>query len=186
MGNNTAMTHASTGDHSRSPVRGAPLTHMLLLPLLLLPGLAWQAGCRRPEQPPDVQKQLRRLEGDSEEELYTALRNLQSLSAGAAVAVPDLRALLKRTTDPDTRAEIAKTLGTIGPGAAASVPDLVAMLDHKAMWPRYCAVEALGKMGVAGTVALPKITQLTRDKDPDVAAAAIDAVRRLRRAPPKR
>ena len=154
--------------------------------LLTLPGLAWVAGCRRTEQPPDLQKQIGRLHGDSTEEIYTALRNLQSLTLQAAPAVPDLRTLLQSTKDSDMQAEIAKTLGLIGPQAAEAIPDLVAMLGQKEMWPRYCAVEALGRMGPAGAAVLPKITPLTRDKDRDVAAAAIDAVRRLQRSVPKR
>jgi HEAT repeat protein len=154
--------------------------------MLLIGLLPVAAGCRREEPPPDVGKQVERLVADAEEDHYKALKNLQSLGAGGAAAVPELRALLARTTDDDLRAEIAKTLGRMGPAAAAAVPDLVKLLERKAMWPRYCAVEALGRMGQAAVPVLPKIVPLTRDRDRDVAGAAVEAVQRLRRAEPRK
>jgi len=159
---------------------------ILALALLAQVGLLCLPGCRRQERLPDLQKQIGRLQSESEDEIYTALKNLQTLTVRADTAVPDLRNLLKSTTNDDLRAEIAKTLGCIGAGAADAVPDLVAMLDRKAMWPRYCAAEALGKMGPVAKTALPKLGAMTRDKNPDVAAAATDAVRRLQRSAKKR
>jgi len=140
------------------------------------------SGCRREEPPPDVGEQVGKLKTDSELDHYTALKNLQWTGAAGAAAVPEMRALLARTTDENLMAEIAKTLGRIGPAADAAVPDLVKLLDKKAMWPRYCAAEALGRMGPAAVPALPKLVPLTRDRDREVAAVAVEAVQRLRRA----
>jgi HEAT repeat protein len=150
--------------------------------MLLIVLLPVAAGCRRGESPPDVGQQVERLKTESEIDHYTALKNLQWTGAEGAAAVPEMRALLARTTDEDLMAEIAKTLGRIGPAADAAVPDLVKLLDKKAMWPRYCAAEALGRMGPAAVPALPKLVPLTRDRDREVAAVAVEAVQRLRRA----
>lgn len=144
-------------------------------------GLLLLAGCGRTDTAPDLQKQITRLQGDSTEDHYTALKNLQTLAVGGADAVPDLRALLKRTKDDDLRAEIARTLGSMGSAGGAAVPDLVAMLDSKAAWPRYCAATALGTMEVAALPALPKLIPLMKDPDRDVAEAAKEAARRLDR-----
>lgn len=159
----------------------------IVVALLLVPlSLAVLAGCKPQERPPDVEKQVLRLRGDSDEEIYKALKNLQSLGDGALPALADLRTLLGRTKDPDLQAEIAKTLGAMGPAAGECVPDLLALLGRKEMWPRYCAVEALGRMGPAGAKTIPKLMPLVRDKDQDVAAAAVEAIRRLKRSAGKR
>lgn len=139
-------------------------------------------GCGQAKTAPEVAEQVARLATDSETEQYTALKNLQWMSGRGAAAVPALRTLLAKTPDENLRAEIAKTLGRIGPPAEAAVPDLVKLLGSKAMWPRYCAVEALGLIGPAAVPALPKVEALSRDRDRDVAEAASEAVQRLRRA----
>lgn len=144
-------------------------------------GLPLLAGCGRMDTAPDLQKQIARLQGDSADEHYTALKNLQTLAVGGAAAVPELRALLKRAKDDDLKAEIARTLGSMGSAAGAAVPDLVAMLDSKAAWPRYCAATALGTMEAAALPALPKLIPLMKDPDRDVAQAAKEAARRLDR-----
>lgn len=144
------------------------------------------AGCGSGEQRPDVQKQINRLLGDSEDDRYLALANLQELGADGAPAVDVLTTLLANTKNDDLAAEIAKTLGSIGPAAAPAVPALTALLGRKAMWPRYAAVEALGHVGPAAAPALPAILKLTRDPDRDVAAAAGEVARRLNRSRPKK
>jgi len=162
--------------------------HFLHVPLLhyLLVGYAalavWSAGgCSRKMALPDLQTQIAGLQGDSLDEQYEALSNLQALEGGAAAAVPELRSLLRRTKDDNLRAEIAQTLRAIGPPAGDAAADLIPLLDSKEMWPRYAAARALGVMGKAALPALPKLITLTKDRDRDVAAVAAESARRLNR-----
>jgi HEAT repeat protein len=142
----------------------------------------WSAGgCGRKTELPDLQTQIALLQGDSLDDQYKALSNLQALEGGAAAAVPELRTLLKRTKEDNLRAEIAETLGAIGLPAGDAAADLVPLLDAKEMWPRYAAARALGVMGKAALPALPKLITLTKDRDRDVAAVAAESARRLNR-----
>jgi len=161
------------------------LLHRQFLHCLIVGSAAfafWSAGgCGRKTELPDLQTQIARLQGDSLEEQYKALSNLQALEGGAAAAVPELRSLLKRTKNDTLQAEIAETLGSIGPPAGDSAADLIPLLDAKEMWPRYAAARALGVMGKAALPALPKLITLTQDRDRDVAAVAAESARRLNR-----
>jgi len=140
----------------------------------------WSAGgCNRKTELPDLQTQIAWLQGESLDDQYKALSNLQDLEGGAAAAVPELRSLLKRTKDDTLRAEIAETLGAIGPQAGDAAADLIPLLDAKEMWPRYAAARALGTLGKAALPALPKLITLTKDKDRDVATVAKESARRL-------
>lgn len=140
----------------------------------------WSAsGCGQKANVPDLQAQIVRLQGESLDDQFKALSNLQELETQAAAAVPALRSLLRSTKDDTLRAEIAKTLGSIGPDAGEAAPDLIPLLDAKEMWPRYAAARALGTLGKAALPALPKLITLTKDKDRDVAAVAKESARRL-------
>jgi len=140
----------------------------------------WSAsGCGRKTDLPNLQTQIDRLKGESRDDQYKALSNLQELETQAALAVPALRSLLTSTKDDTLRAEIAKTLGAIGPAAGEAAPDLIPLLDSKEMWPRYAAARALGTLGKAALPALPKLITLTKDQDRDVAAVAKESARRL-------
>ena len=140
----------------------------------------WSAGgCGQKANVPDLQAQIVRLQGESLDDQYKALSNLQELETQAAAAVPALRSLLASTKDDTLRAEIAKTLGAIGPEAGEAAPDLIPLLDSKEMWPRYAAARALGTLGKAALPALPKLITLTKDQDRDVAAIAKESARRL-------
>lgn len=147
----------------------------------LLAMAAFLLGCGGAEPRPDVQEQIALLQSGSSDDHYRALANLQSLGPDGGEAAGDLKKLLKATKDDDLAAEIAKTLGSMGPAGAVAVPELTALLGRKAMWPRYAAVEALGRMGTAAKSALPTVLKLTRDPDRDVAAAARESARRLQR-----
>lgn len=149
--------------------------------LLVLAG-AWLAGCGGKPSRPDVQEQIARLQSGADDERYEALSHLQTLGPEGREAAGDLKKLLKGAKDDDLAAEIAKTLGSMGQAGAVAVPELTALLGRKAMWPRYAAVEALGRMGPAAKSALPSVLKLTRDPDRDVAAAAREAARRLQRS----
>lgn len=153
--------------------------------LLLLAAWAGLAagvpGCRGREERPDVQEQIVRLQGDSDEDRWTALSHLQSLAGDGAAAVPELRLLLKRTKDDTMRAEIAKTLGSIGLAAGAAAADLMPLLDARESWVRYCAAEALGKIGPSALPSLPRLVALSKERDRDVAAVASESARRLDR-----
>jgi HEAT repeat protein len=137
------------------------------------------SGCSRQAALPDLQAQIVRLQGESLDDQYIALSNLQELETQAAAAVPALRSLLASTKDDTLRAEIAETLGAIGPAAGDAAPDLIPLLDAKEMWPRYAAARALGTLGKAALPALPKLITLTKDRDRDVAAVAKESARRL-------
>jgi len=154
------------------------LLHCLIVGYLAA-ALCSAGGCGRKTDLPDLQTQIDRLKGESSDDHYIALSNLQKLQTQAAAAVPSLRALLTSTKDDTLRAEIAQTLGAIGPEAGEAAPDLIPLLDAKAMWPRYAAARALGTLGKAALPALPKLITLTKDKDRDVAAIAKESARRL-------
>jgi hypothetical protein len=169
----------------RSQLLHVQILHVQLLHYLIVGSALfalWSAGgCSRKTELPDLQTQIARLQGESLEDQYKALSNLQDLEGEAAAAVPELRSLLKRTKDDTLRAEIAETLRAIGPPAGDAAADLIPLLDAKEMWPRYAAARALGVMGKAALPALPKLLKLTNDRDRDVAAVAAESARRLNR-----
>jgi hypothetical protein len=146
-----------------------------------LAAAAFLLGCGGAEPRPDMQEQIALLQSESSDDRYRALANLQSLGPDGGEAAGDLKKLLKAAKDDDLAAEIAKTLGSLGPAGAVAVPELTALLGRKAMWPRYAAVEALGRMGAAAKSALPTLIKLAKDPDRDVAAAARESARRLQR-----
>lgn len=149
---------------------------------ILLGATLAAAGCGSGDEPlPDVTEQVTLLQNGEEDGQWAALKNLQWMGAKGAAAVDALRALLKTTRDEDLKAEIAETLAAIGPAADVAAPDLVPLLDSQAPWTRACAAEALGGMGAAALPAWPKLVKLARDPDKDVAAAATEAIRRLKR-----
>jgi len=154
------------------------LLHCLIVGYLAA-ALCSASGCSQKTDVPDLQTQIDRLKGESSDDHYIALSNLQKLQTQAAAAVPSLRALLTSTKDDTLRAEIAQTLGAIGPEAGEAAPDLIPLLDAKEMWPRYAAARALGTLGKAALPALPKLITLTKDRDRDVAAIAKESARRL-------
>ena len=163
-----------------------PSDRRILVATACLAGAACFAGCGLSEPPPDVTDLITALRGETDDDRYGALATLQELGADGAEAVPELKTMLGRTKDDDLAAEIAKTLGAMGPAGAAAVPELRSLLARKAMWPRYAAVDALGRMGPAAAPALPAILALTKDPDREVAAAAVQAARRLRRSQPRK
>lgn len=163
-----------------------PRDHRFSVAAALLAGAACLAGCGRSEPPPDVNDLITLLRGETDDDRYRALAKLQGLGPDGAAAVPELKTMLGATKDDTLAAEIAKTLGEMGPAGAAAVPELSSLLARKAMWPRYAAVDALGRMGAAAAPALPTILALTKDPDREVAAAAVQAARRLRRSQPKK
>jgi len=162
------------------PVRLVHRQAVAAWPLVL--AAAWLAGCGGEPPRPDVQEQITRLQSGADDDRYVALSHLQTLGPEGGEAAGELKKLLKGAKDDDLAAEIAKTLGSIGPAGAVAVPELTALLGRKAMWPRYAGVVALGRMGPAAKSALPAVLKLTSDPDRDVAAAAREAARRLRRS----
>ena len=90
--------------------RRCQLLHCLIVGYLAA-ALCSAGGCGRKTDLPDLQTQIDRLKGESSDDHYIALSNLQKLQTQAAAAVPSLRALLTSTKDDTLRAEIAQTLG---------------------------------------------------------------------------
>lgn len=163
-----------------------PRDHRFLVTAGLIAGVACLAGCSRAAPRADVNGLIALLRTGTDDDRYRALAALQELGPDGAEAVPELKAMLGRAQDDTLAAEIARTLGEIGPAGSAAVPELRSLLARKAMWPRYAAVDALGQMGPAATPALPAILALTKDPDREVAAAAVQAARRLRRPQPRK
>lgn len=131
---------------------------------------------------PDVEKQIRLLEGGDEEGRWEAVANLRRFGAAGEPAVEPLRALLRDTKDADLQSEIARALAGIGTGSAAAVPELVPLLSSKDSWVKVTAAEALGTIGAASAPGMAKLERLTKDPDADVAAAATAAIRRIQRS----
>jgi HEAT repeat protein len=139
-------------------------------------------GCADAEPRPDVQEQIRLLQGADEEGRWEALTNLRSFGAAGAPAVEILRTMLRGTRDEVLQSEIARALAGIGSEASPAVPELAPLLASKDPWVRNTAAQALGTIGSAAAPALPRLVPLTKDPDADVAEAAREAVRRIQRA----
>lgn len=83
--------------------------------------------------------------------------------------------------------QAARTLGAMGPASAAAVPALLEVLNdpladfHKidAALTRSSVLDALGNIGPAAQVGLPKIQKALEDNDIMVRSAAISALRKL-------
>jgi HEAT repeat protein len=91
-----------------------------------------------------------------------ACKELGSLGAEAAKAIPALTTLLKTEQNDYIRRCVADALGKMGPTAAAAIPTLVGSLRDRNGGVRMAAAAALGQMKEK---ALPTLRQLALGKD---------------------
>lgn len=127
-----------------------PRSWLVILPILLLPQLAYGQG--KTPSLKELRAQLKDKEAGTRRQ---AARALGKMKSKAAPAVPDLlQALVDH--DPYVRNEAAYSLGYIGPKAAAAIPIFLKILQDKkqiALWG--AATWSLGQMGPQGKAALP-------------------------------
>jgi HEAT repeat protein len=147
--------------------------------------------------------------GQGQEESHQDYRSALALAAIGKPAVEGLRGLLKERKEA-VRAEVAMGLGRIGPDAAPAIPDLMALLGDGSARVRREASEALGRIGPSaieplieaaksqniiiregaaeglGTLAEPDdrarrtLLESTHDDAPEVRAAAIRSLAKLK------
>jgi hypothetical protein len=73
-----------------------------------------------------------------------------------------------------------QALRQVAPGSEAlAVPTLVASLDRLRGPARRAVVEFLGQLGPAAAMALTKLTELSRNPDPELSAHALLALRKI-------
>ena len=121
-----------------------------------------------------------------------AVQGLAEIAPDAVSLVgPIGHALLDKNLN--TRYYAAQALKRMGPAAAPAVPDLIGALDtHPSREPdlegppryykdaRSVTAEALGAIGPAARDALPRLREVAaKDEEPEVRAAAADAVKRI-------
>ena len=133
-----------------------------VLPLLLL------AACGGEEA---VTFRNRNAAGWSAALIDTEIQNesLDALRQGGVDALPVLRALLQGKERLPALVAI-DMIGTLGPRADAAVPELTNALDRRSL--RGLAATALGRIGRAARPALDRLSELMRDKEPNMAIAA--------------
>ncbi len=111
---------------------------------------------------------------------WWAIEVLKELGPEARGAVEAL-IHVTRTGDQWFRALAAQVLGGIGKDALPATKTLVVLLDHGYADARMCAAEALGRIGAVDAEAFRALERLTKDEDEKVAAAAKEALERLRK-----
>ena len=95
---------------------------------------------------------------------------------GASMAVPDLLKLLK--SELEMQEYCIRTFGLIGPRSEAAVSEIGGFLNHPNPDFRGAAAQALGQIGQASAVTLPKLRDLAnRERADFVRAAAGHAVK---------
>ena len=111
------------------------------------------------------------------------------LGAKAKSAVPDLMEALKDKTPAGARADAiplreraAQTIGILGADAKEAVPALIDMLRDGERNARRGAAEALGRIGPAAVLAVPKLRELA-ESDSALAETALTAIDRIEPAP---
>jgi HEAT repeat protein len=117
-----------------------------------------------------------------------AMSALGAIGPGAKAAVPLIIAALRAKDAPDqqrrkaTRAAGVWALGQIQPDAADAVPVLLQALgkgeDDEV---RKSAAAALGNIGPPAQTAIPSLEEALHDSNKDIAVAAADALKKIRR-----
>jgi len=112
---------------------------------------------------------------------FTLIRISGSLPpASRASLLPQLMAGLAHE-DAALRQMAAEVIGTLGPAAKEAVPALAKGLLDEGQWvPETCAI-ALGNIGPAAKAALPDLEKAAGSDDERLAAAAKDALVKIRR-----
>jgi HEAT repeat protein len=116
-----------------------------------------------------------------------AVRALSALGRQATLALPPLRAALKRLSlgdrdDSTLRTAAAEAFSAIRNPPTASVPELVQALDDPSAPVRFGAAQALGEWGAEGDPAVGKLLQLSLgDADSAVRLEAAIALYRIDR-----
>jgi HEAT repeat protein len=100
---------------------------------------------------------------------------------GASEEVRQLIAKLS-AEDEFERVDAAERLAEIGPQAVAAIPALAKALEHEDKWLREAAAETLGTFGSSAApvaAALRRISQKDHEPEPEVRAAAKEALERI-------
>ncbi len=106
---------------------------------------------------------------------WAAAGAMESFGLKAAVATPALIQLLD-DPEPAVRASAASTLGKMGPVAVAA---LMQVLDDPSLEKQFNALKALAAHGARAGVAVPRVTPLARNPNPELRAAAVLCIRRI-------
>jgi HEAT repeat protein len=146
----------------------------LLVSLVLATGLVAPVLAQRPDT---VDTLSARLKAPDVADRYAAAEALTDLGPLAAPAVPQLMEALK-STDPELRWRVARSLGAIGPVEAAKEALLTATADEEPL-VRGQAIYALGRWGSSDEAARAIFARGLADKDVVVRRAAVQALRRV-------
>jgi HEAT repeat protein len=147
--------------------------------LVLVTLLSFSCQRRAPYEGKTVAELRRMLDDPSSAVQFQGAFGLSQLGKEAREAVPDLVQGLGK--EPLVRQMAALALGNIGPDAREAVPALINALNDPAWSVRRQAAIALGQIGPDAAFALPFLEKHAKDKDKQVARAATDAVRRIRK-----
>ncbi len=139
------------------------------------------------EPAPEVVPSLSRaLQADRPKLREAAEEALKRIGKAASAAIPGLIDILAQAApkkdDPGRGPTVATLLGAIAPETGKSPEAVVALssaLDSKDPATRKAAVEALGKFGTAAAAALPKLAELARANDEDLAKSVRSSADKL-------
>ncbi|MGW2476365.1 PBS lyase [Streptomyces sp. NPDC001665] len=127
------------------------------------PLLGALTALRAGEAAPEVLRVLRGAQEPGSDLLRTAaLRALAAFGPAARCAVPELRALLRRTGTVEA-AEAAGALWAVEGDADAVLPALLAGLAAWDVGARHAAVGAVGRLGGRAEAGAPRLRELLRD-----------------------
>lgn len=145
----------------------------------------WQAGAVAKEAGGVARLREALRDKDDFVRMYAA-RALARIGPDAKDAVPALLQRLRQDEERDVRKLSAKTLGLIGARAIGpQLPETVQVLsealkdEHPGL--REYAARSLGQLGAKDAIAALK--EITKDKDEQVRAAAVEAINRLESLP---
>ena len=134
------------------------------------------------DQFPKVTRWRKELENVRLDKWSRVLAKADGFGPAAALATPEIVALLKKGYDPNLCRAVPETLGRIGPGARQAVPDLILKLADGDNSVRRATAQALGRIdphwaeSAAAKQAVSALAKQLADEYSDVRQAAAEAL----------
>lgn len=130
-----------------------------------------------PKSPRVVQALLTALRDESDDVRIIAADALSAEGVNAEGALDGIHEALHDSAHADVRRQAALILGRIGTQAGPDVAEVLThTLEDSVARVRAGAAEGLGRMGRAAGLAIPKLAEATRDRDPEVRMSALSAL----------
>ena len=136
-----------------------------------------------PESRSAVQELVRALEDPQTDVRQYAALALGKIGPDASAAQPSLQKALK-DKDQEVRCQAARALGGLGKAGTPALPELIRLLkDDDVAEVRIAVIQVLGEFGPEAKDAVDALSIASRDGRPAIRDAAVDALKKVQKAP---